>query len=98
MGLRRLVDRLQCSALTTLVGPAGVGKTRLALGAAMLAAVQESVLVGAAVASCLGLPRTGGRPYGEAILAWRAGRRLLRCSTTAQQRRRAPSGCRRATA
>src|SRR5919199_823876 len=72
--VQRLLDALDGTALLTLVGPAGVGKTRLALEVATraansypdgvrlarLAPVQESALVAAAIAACLGIPRTGG--------------------------------------
>ena len=87
----RLVKALQNTALLTLVGPAGVGKTRLALEVAAraadrypdgvrlarLAPVQEPAMVGAAIAASLGIPRTGGRSYDEAMLAWLEERRLL---------------------
>ena len=89
--LRRVVDALDGSAVVTLVGPAGVGKTRLVLevaarigstypdGArvALLGSVQEPSLVVVEVAACLGLRRTRGRPYVEAMLEWLEGRQMV---------------------
>jgi predicted ATPase len=77
--------------VTSLVGPAGVGKTRLAFEAVslhgdefadgvavvLLADVRDPALVGAAVASSLGLPRTGGQPYERALISWLQDRNVL---------------------
>jgi predicted ATPase len=88
--LRRLLTAAD-SRLVTLVGPGGIGKTRLALAAAdairtefpdgvaavMLAAVGSSELVPAAVASALGLPETFGRAPADAVADFLRPRRML---------------------
>jgi predicted ATPase/DNA-binding XRE family transcriptional regulator len=77
--------------LVTLLGPAGVGKTRLALAIAAevglsygdravfvdLAPVHDARLVAAAVAQSLGLQEIGGRSARELVLDYLAGRQLL---------------------
>jgi predicted ATPase/DNA-binding CsgD family transcriptional regulator len=69
--------------LLTLVGPGGVGKTRLALAVAAaaeaeftdgavfvaLAAVPEPALVAAAIAQALGVREVGGRPLAETLIS-----------------------------
>jgi predicted ATPase len=77
--------------LLTLVGPGGVGKTRLALEVAAraatmfadgvafaaLAAVPEPALVGSAIAQALALRETGGRPIAETLAAALRDKHLL---------------------
>lgn len=86
-----LVRLLQSTRLLTLVGPGGVGKTRLALELAHLAAdqnadgvcfvelgsVSEPSLVLAAVASALGLRERAGRALADALADYLRPRRLL---------------------
>ncbi|HEX5504123.1 MAG TPA: helix-turn-helix domain-containing protein [Thermomicrobiales bacterium] len=77
--------------LVTLTGPAGVGKTRLALATAAalaadfadgarfvpLAALRDAALVPAAIARALGLREAGDRPLGETLAAALRDRELL---------------------
>jgi predicted ATPase/transcriptional regulator with XRE-family HTH domain len=77
--------------LLTLVGPGGVGKTRLAMAAAAgladhyadgvifveLAPLRDSRLVPATIARCLGLLDSGGRSARELVLATVHDRQLL---------------------
>jgi predicted ATPase/transcriptional regulator with XRE-family HTH domain len=77
--------------LLTLVGPGGVGKTRLAMAAAAalaehyadgvifveLAPLRDSRLVPATIARCLGLQDSGGRSARELLLATVYDRQLL---------------------
>ena len=77
--------------LVSLVGPGGIGKTRLALQVASrvssqiadevwlveLAALSDPRLVPQAVASTLGIKAEAGRPVIEALLAALRGRRIL---------------------
>jgi predicted ATPase len=88
--LRRLLTSEDVR-LVTLVGPGGIGKTRLALAAAdglserfpdgvlpvMLAAVREPEAVPAAIAAELGLPDTFGRSPEEAVVEALRARRML---------------------
>jgi predicted ATPase/DNA-binding CsgD family transcriptional regulator len=77
--------------LVTMIGPGGVGKTRLAgevarrvagefgdgVWLAELAAVQDPVLVPAAVSAVLGVPQAGGVSVAESLAAVMAGQQLL---------------------
>jgi predicted ATPase/serine/threonine protein kinase len=77
--------------LVTLVGPGGIGKTRLALEVAArllreyddgvwlveLASLADPALVPAAIVSALGLHDQGGAPATEALTAWLRERRVL---------------------
>ena len=77
--------------VTTLVGPGGVGKTALAITVAAasaqdfpggvtvvwLGSVRSADLVRAEVAAQLGLPRSGGQSYEEALIHWLAERDVL---------------------
>jgi predicted ATPase/DNA-binding winged helix-turn-helix (wHTH) protein len=84
-----LAAKLRLRRFVTLVGPGGVGKTVVALQAALavaahveaavfvdLAPVQQPALVPSALASALGLPARQDDPSGE-LAAHLAGRRLL---------------------
>ena len=76
---------------TTLIGPGGVGKTALAMTVAAacaesfpdgviavwLASLRSAELVGAEVAAALGLPKSGGRSYEDALSEWLADRDIL---------------------
>ncbi|HTQ02533.1 MAG TPA: NB-ARC domain-containing protein [Polyangiaceae bacterium] len=77
--------------VTTLLGPGGVGKTALAINVAAacsrefpggvtvvwLGSVRSADLVGAEVASQLGLPRSGGQSYETALVGWLTDRDVL---------------------
>jgi predicted ATPase len=77
--------------VTTLVGPGGVGKTALAMNVAAgcskdfpggvtvvwLASVRSAELVAAEVAVQLGLPRSGGQSYEDALATWLTERDVL---------------------
>ena len=87
-GLTALLDTAR---LVTAVGPPGVGKTRVGLRAAALAAerypdgvrfaelseLHDPALLAAAVAACLGLPERDGRSQRSAVLNYLRGRELL---------------------
>jgi predicted ATPase/class 3 adenylate cyclase len=89
--LHRLVANLPHRRLVTLTGTGGVGKTRLALEAAAMAAdefrdgmwmvelapVGEPGAVASAVATTLSIQPQGGMSVAEAIADWLRGRRLL---------------------
>jgi non-specific serine/threonine protein kinase len=89
--LARVVALLGGSRLVTVVGPGGVGKTRLALRAARQAAdgypdgaclvelsgLQDPALLPDIVADGLGLPGQGGHAPAEAVFAYLCDRRLL---------------------
>ena len=87
-GLTALLDTAR---LVTAVGPPGVGKTRVGLRAAALAAerypdgvrfaelseLRDPALLAAAIAACLGLPERDGRSQPSAVLNYLRGRELL---------------------
>ncbi len=87
-GITALLDSAR---LVTTVGPPGVGKTRVSLRAAALAAdrypdgvwlaelsgLRDPALLPAAVAACLGLPERDGAAQPQAVLNRLRGRRLL---------------------
>ena len=86
-----VTESLGTSAVTTLVGPGGVGKTALAASVAvtaaepfsggvfvvLLGALRSAELVGAEVAAQVGLPRSGGHSYEDALTDWLAERDVL---------------------
>ena len=85
--LAAVVALLTTSRLVTLVGPGGIGKTRIALAAAHrwrdevrwvdLAPVSDPALVTQAVADAVGVRQSGDRPLVEAIITGLAERPLL---------------------
>jgi predicted ATPase/DNA-binding XRE family transcriptional regulator len=84
-------DLLRRTALLTLVGPGGVGKTRLALHVAAearaefadgvvfvpLAPISDPALVATAIATALGIQEQGTRPLPMTLIAALRSRRLL---------------------
>jgi predicted ATPase/DNA-binding CsgD family transcriptional regulator len=89
--LAELEDLLQTHRLVTLVGPPGVGKTRLALAMghqllvrypdgvwlAELAPLAEAALVPQVVAVALGVAEQAGRPLADTLAAYLKPRQLL---------------------
>jgi predicted ATPase/class 3 adenylate cyclase len=89
--LADVVARVRQSRLVTLVGPGGIGKTRLSLQAAAelldefpdgvffveFASVADARLLPQAAASVLGVKEEAGRPVVEAVVRHVADRRLL---------------------
>jgi non-specific serine/threonine protein kinase len=86
-----IATRLDSARVVTLVGPGGVGKTRLALEVAddlmprlrdsawlvELAAVTESAMVPASVAAVLGMQQRSGRDVAGDVLEWLQNKQLL---------------------
>jgi hypothetical protein len=95
--IAEVTDIVLSSSVTTLMGPGGVGKTALAMTVAAacaesfpdgviavwLASLRSAELVGAEVAAALGLPKSGGRSYEDALSEWLADGTSCCCSTTA---------------
>ena len=89
--LAQVAALLDSSRLVTVIGPGGVGKTRLALRAARQAAdgypdgaclvelsgLRDPALLPDTVADSLGLPGQGGHAPAEAVFAYLRDRRLL---------------------
>ncbi|MGQ0623653.1 MAG: BTAD domain-containing putative transcriptional regulator [Sporichthyaceae bacterium] len=89
--LADLVERIGRRRVVTVVGPGGVGKTRLALHAAALAAdrypdglfvcelaaVADGGDVAAAIASAVGVERRAGQSPADRVAAFLSGRRVL---------------------
>jgi len=89
--LRDVGESLTSAPVTTLLGPGGVGKTALAIAVAAacsrdfpggvtvvwLGSLRSAELVAAEVAVQLGLPRSGGQSYEEALTRWLTERDLL---------------------
>lgn len=89
--LARVATLLDAARLVTIVGPGGVGKTRVAYRCAQRAAdkypdgvwlaelsqLRDPALLASTVAACLGLPEQDGRGQLTAVLAHLRGKRLL---------------------
>ena len=82
--LQDVSESITSASVTTLLGPGGVGKTALAVAAAAavapdfpggvtvvwLGSLRSAELVSAEVAVQLGLPRSGGQSYEDALTSW----------------------------
>ncbi|WP_312794580.1 ATP-binding protein [Tianweitania sp.] len=89
--LQELSALVQSSAFVSVIGPGGVGKTRLVLewlaanerneakrtAFVRLDGLSDASAVLGAVAAAVGMPQTGGRPYPEAIVQWLCDTELL---------------------
>lgn len=89
--IRDVSESVVAAPVTTLVGPGGVGKTALAVAVAAacsrdfpggvtvawLGSLRSTELVAAEVAAQLGLPRSGGQSYEEALTRWLSERDVL---------------------
>ncbi len=89
--IRDISESVTSAPVTTLVGPGGVGKTALAMTVAAacsvdfpggvtvvwLGALRSADLVAAEVAAQLGLPRSGGQSYEDALTRWLSERDAL---------------------
>jgi predicted ATPase len=89
--IREVSENVSSAPVTTLVGPGGVGKTALAITVAAacsrdfpggvtvvwLGSLRSADLVAAEVAAQLGLPRSGGQSYEDALTRWLAERDVL---------------------
>jgi predicted ATPase len=86
-----LTTSVASSPLTTVTGPGGVGKTAIALAVAAasaerfpdgvfvvwLAALRSAEHISGEVAAQVGMPRSGGQSYEDALAGWLAGRDVL---------------------
>jgi non-specific serine/threonine protein kinase len=86
-----VIDMIASAPVTTVVGPGGVGKTALSINVAAectkdfaggvtvvwLASVRSAELVAAEVAVQLGLSRSGGQSYEDALTTWLTERDVL---------------------
>lgn len=89
--IRDVGESVTTAPVTTLVGPGGVGKTALAIAVAgaqsgdfrdgvtvvWLGALRSAEIVAAEVAAQLGLPRSGGQSYEDALVRWLGDRDVL---------------------
>jgi predicted ATPase len=89
--IREVSESVGSAPVTTVLGPGGVGKTALALAVAAacaqdfpdgvtvawLGSVRSAELVVAEVAAQLGLPRSGGQSFDEALTRWLTERDVL---------------------
>jgi predicted ATPase len=89
--LVEVIERTALAPLTTVTGPAGVGKTALALAVAAasdaqfpggvfvvwLASLRSVEHVAGEVAAQVGLPRSGGETYEDSLADWLADRDVL---------------------
>ena len=85
--IRDVSESITSAPVTTLLGPGGVGKTALAITVAAacapdfpggvtvvwLGSLRSADLVAAEVAAQLGLPRSGGQSYEDALTRWLTG-------------------------
>ncbi len=89
--IRDVSESVTSAPVTTLLGPGGVGKTALAITVAAacsrdfpggvtvvwLGSLRSAELVAAEVATQLGLPRSGGQTYQDALTRWLTERDVL---------------------
>ncbi|MEI9951666.1 MAG: NB-ARC domain-containing protein [Pseudomonadota bacterium] len=89
--IRDVSESVSSAPVTTLLGPGGVGKTALAIAVAAacaqdfpggmtvvwLGSLRSADLVSAEVATQLGLPRSGGQSYEDALSSWLTERDVL---------------------
>jgi predicted ATPase len=89
--IREISESVTSAPVTTLLGPGGVGKTALAITVAAacahdfpggvtvvwLGSLRSAELVAAEVAVQLGLPRSGGQSYEDALTRWLSDRDVL---------------------
>ncbi|HEX7671251.1 MAG TPA: NB-ARC domain-containing protein [Polyangiaceae bacterium] len=89
--IRDVSESVTSAPITTLLGPGGVGKTALAITVAAacsrdfpggvtvvwLGSLRSAELVTAEVAAQLGLPRSGGQSYEDALTHWLTDRDVL---------------------
>jgi predicted ATPase len=89
--LRDVTESIASAPVTTLTGPGGVGKTALAMAVVAactgdfpdgvtvvwLGSLRSAELVAAEVAAQLGLPRSGGQSYEDALTDWLTDRDVL---------------------
>src|SRR5690242_19949410 len=89
--IAEVLERMALTPLTTLTGPGGVGKTALALAVAAeaapqfpdgvfvvwLASLRSAAHLSGEVAAQVGLPKSGGQPYEDALADWLAERDVL---------------------
>jgi predicted ATPase len=85
--IREVAESIGAASVTTLTGPGGVGKTALAMAVAAactqdfpggvtvvwLGSLRSAELVATEVAAQLGLPRSGGKSYEDALTHWLTG-------------------------
>src|ERR1019366_4443500 len=87
-----VIERIALTPLTTVTGPGGVGKTALALAVAAaaaapqfpdgvfvvwLASLRSAEHIAGEVAAQVGMPRSGGQSYEDALTRWLAERDVL---------------------
>ena len=86
-----VIERIALTPLTTVTGPGGVGKTALALAVAAaaapqfpdgvfivwLASLRSAEHIAGEIAAQVGMPRSGGHSYEDALTLWLAERDVL---------------------